>query len=183
MKKHPTYRLTICALFAALTAVLSQISIPIGPVPINLATFSVYLSGSVLGGAAGALSQTVFVLLGAIGLPVYAQFSGGIGALAGPTGGYLVGYIAAAWLTGILGTGGKSKYVRPVFAMVAATVVLYAMGTAWFLFSTKMGLWKALTLCVFPFLIGDSLKIALAAFLTPRIRGALGKIGPAAERK
>lgn len=180
MRKNSTFRLMICALFASLTAVLSQISIPIGPVPMNLATFSVYLAGGVLGGTAGALSQAVFVLLGAFGLPVYAQFSGGIGTLAGPTGGFLAGYIAAAWVTGSFRMGGKNAYIRYILAMIAATAVLYALGTAWFMFSTKTSLWKALVLCVFPFLIGDSLKIALGAFLTPRLRGVLGRMKPEA---
>ena len=97
-----TRSLILCALFAALTAVLSQIAIPIQPVPVNLATFSVFVAGGVLGAKRGAISQAAYVLLGVIGLPVFASFSGGMGILLGPTGGYIVGYVAAAWLVGAL---------------------------------------------------------------------------------
>ena len=89
-----------CALFAALTAVCSQLSVPIQPVPINLALFSVYMAGALLGGGRGAISQIVFLLIGAAGVPVFAGFRGGLQVLAGPTGGYIVGYVAAALITG-----------------------------------------------------------------------------------
>lgn len=97
-----TRLLILSALFAALTAVGSWISIPLpfSPVPINLATLSVFLAGGLLGPAGGAASQAVFVALGAVGLPVFHSFTGGVGILAGPTGGYLIGYIAAAWIAG-----------------------------------------------------------------------------------
>ena len=89
-----------CALFAALTAVCSQLAIPIQPVPINLALLSVYIAGGLLGGGMGAASQAVFLLIGAVGVPVFAGFRGGVQALVGPTGGYLIGYAAAAFVTG-----------------------------------------------------------------------------------
>lgn len=169
MKRISTYKLVLCALFAALTAVLSQFSIPIGPVPINLATFSVMLAGVALGSRYGTLSQVVYVLIGAFGVPVFAQFSGGFAVIAGPTGGYIVGYIAAAWLTGFLCEKLGRRTLRLVISMIAGTAACYALGTTWFMFSTKTALLQSLVVCVFPFLIGDGLKIAVVAALEPRL--------------
>lgn len=169
MKKKTTFELAACALFAALTAVLSQIAVPIGPVPINLATFSVFLSGGILGASGGLVSQGIFVLLGAAGLPVYSEFSGGLGVLAGPTGGYLAGYLAAAWLTGILTDRLGRRPQMLALSMAVSMAVCYFLGTAWFMIVTKRALWDSLMLCVFPFLIGDALKIAAAAVVSARL--------------
>ncbi len=169
MKNKATLNLVFCGLFAALTAVTSQISIPIEPVPVNLATFSVFLAGGVLGAKYGALSQAVYVLLGVAGLPVFAGFRGGAGVLAGPTGGYIIGYIAAAWLVGILSDHFARKGPRLAAFMAAGLAFCYLLGTTWFLFVTKTSLWAALTMCVFPFLIGDAVKIAAAAAVIPQL--------------
>ena len=135
-----------CALFAALTAVCSQLAIPIQPVPINLALLSVYIAGGLLGGGMGAASQAVFLLIGAVGVPVFAGFRGGVQALVGPTGGYLIGYVAAG--------------------MAAC----YALGTAWYCVQSGTPALAALSTCVFPFLPGDAVKIAAAALLVPRLK-------------
>lgn len=175
MRNKTIVQPVFCALFAALTAVISQFSIPIGPVPINLATLAVFIAGAVMGAKYGAISQLVYVLLGAVGLPVFAGFNGGVHVLVGPTGGYILGYIAAAWLVGLLTKHfGKSVWglIPP---MVAGLVLCYLMGTVWFMTVTKTGLWVSLTLCVFPFLIGDALKIAAAVALVPQLRKALHK--------
>lgn len=169
MKKKKTFELLACGMFAALTAVLSQFSVPIGPVPINLATFSVFLAGGILGAGGGLVSQTVYILLGAAGLPVFAGFSGGVGIIAGPTGGYIVGYAAAAWLVGLMADRLGRGPLPVAAAMAAGLAVCYFLGTAWFMIVTKRALWESLTLCVFPFLIGDALKIAAAASVSARL--------------
>lgn len=169
MRNRTTLNMVFCALFAALTAVTSQLSVPIGPVPINLATFSVFLAGAVLGAKYGPLSQVVFVLLGVFGLPVFAGFHGGAQVILGPTGGYLIGYIAAAWLIGLFSTGAGGKILILVGSMVAGMALCYLLGTAWFMFSTKTGFWASLGLCVFPFLIGDAAKVALAVAIAPQL--------------
>ena len=169
MKQKSVEEMVLCAFFAALTAVLSQVSIPLQPVPVNLATFSVCLSGGVLGAGSAAASQGIYVLLGLTGLPVFANLSGGVGVLAGPTGGYLIGYVAAAWLIGFLRGKTGCGPVRTVLAMVSGSVLCYVLGTAWFMVSTKSSLAAALGLCVLPFLIGDTLKIAAAAVVAPRL--------------
>ena len=99
-----TNRLILCAFFATLTVVGTIISIPLpfSPVPINMALLSVFLAGSLLGAKFGALSQLVYICLGAAGLPVFSKFSGGAAILAGPTGGYIIGYIVAAFFVGLI---------------------------------------------------------------------------------
>ncbi len=99
-----TTALVLCGVFAALMAVCSFITIPLGftPIPVNLATLGVFLTGGILGKKYGSISLTVYILLGAAGIPVFAGFKGGLGVLVGPTGGYIIGYLAAAFLTGLL---------------------------------------------------------------------------------
>lgn len=170
-----TKNLILCALFAAITAVLSQIAIPLPftPVPINLATFSVFLAGGLLGAGRGAVSQAVYVLVGAIGVPVFAQFTGGLGILVGPTGGYLAGYISAAWLVGFLLPRLPRTIWGHMFAMVLGMLSCYALGTAWFMYLQNVALIPALSMCVIPFFIGDALKIAVAAFLVRKLSHVL----------
>lgn len=173
MKKIKTRELAMCALFAALTAVLSQISVPVGPVPVNLALISVFVAAGLLGARYGALSQVVFVLMGAVGLPVFAGFMGGISGVLGPTGGYIVGYIACAFVTGLItGRFGKSMKAS-VLAMCAGLIVTYTMGTLWYSYVTQTGFVAALSLCVVPFLPGDALKIVLSAVLVKRLSPVL----------
>lgn len=175
IKNNMTFQLVFCALFAALTAVLSQFSIPIGPVPINLATLSVFIAGAVLGAKFGALSQLVYVLLGAAGLPVFAGFRGGVHVIVGPTGGYILGYIAAAWLVGLISRHFGGKILGLLVSMVAGLLLCYLLGTVWFIIVTKTGLWASLTLCVLPFLIGDAVKIAAAITVVPQLNKAFTK--------
>ena len=174
MKRISTRNMILCALFAALTAVFSQIQLPIGPVPINLATMSVFLAGGILGWKYGAVSQLVYVLLGVIGAPVFHGFTGGFGVVMGKTGGYIIGYVLAALITGFFAD--KVKKLPAVFlpiGMAIGLAVCYALGTAWFINLTHFGLSKSLTLCVFPFIAGDIVKIAAATFLTIRLRKVL----------
>ncbi|WP_195984983.1 biotin transporter BioY [Clostridium sp. D33t1_170424_F3] len=173
-KQNTTRNLVLCALFVALTAVLSQIAIPVQPVPINLATLSVMLAGGVLGAKNGAVSQAVYVLMGAIGLPVFSSFSGGIGIVAGPTGGYIIGYIAAAWLIGLLAGRCGGKVWQLALVMTAGELLCYLLGTAWFMIFTGTGLLESLLLCVVPFLLGDAAKIVVASLLVPALNRALG---------
>jgi biotin transport system substrate-specific component len=168
-KNSPLQMMILSALFAAVISVGSIISIPIGEVPISLASMMVALAAVVLGPKYGSVSVIVFILLGAVGVPVFAGFEAGFGVLAGPTGGYIFGYIADAFLVGIL--IGKSKEIHParlVVALVVGTIVLYAIGTAWFMAVTNMTLAAALVLCVLPFLLGDAAKLAIV-FFTGRV--------------
>ena len=174
VKKSATYSIVITALFAALTAVFSQISIPIGPVPINLAMLSVFVAGGLLGIRRAMISQLVYVLLGAVGVPVFAGFKGGFAALAGPTGGYIIGYILAEGTIALICHFWNKKVVALIVAMVAGLAVCYAFGTAWFMViymknTGPVGLMTVLGWCVFPFIIPDLVKMALAIAITKAV--------------
>ena len=175
MKKLTVFEMCITAFFAALTAVLTQIAIPIGPVPITLGTFSVFLAGALLDAKLGAVSQAVYVLLGIIGVPVFTSFRAGVGVLLGPTGGYLWGYILAAGLIGfIVKHFGNSIYVL-VLAMLAGYCAYTFTGTCWYVYSMETGVAEALMVCVVPFIPGDVLKIVLATVLARRLNPVLQK--------
>lgn len=175
-----TSYMALCGLFAALMAICSLISIPLGftPVPVNLATLGVFLAGGLLGKKYGTISIAVYVLLGAVGVPVFAGFRGGLSVLVGPTGGYIIGYIAAAFLVGLLtellvpkaGRSAGREILACIIAMIIGLFACYLLGTLWFMISTHTGVWAALVSCVFPFLPGDALKIAAGAILTQKLR-------------
>ncbi len=166
-----TKTMILCALFAALTAVCSMISIPLPftPVPINLATLSVFLAGGLLGSKYGSISQLVYVILGAFGLPVFHGFTGGLGIITGPTGGYIIGYVAAAWLIGFLGEKIGRGFYKNILSMAAGLAVCYTLGTLWFMYLTSTGFAAALMMCVVPFLAGDAIKIAAGAILVKKL--------------
>lgn len=162
------------AVCAAVMAVCSWISIP-AAVPFTMQTFGVFLAVGLLGGRNGTLAVCIYLLLGAVGLPVFSGFRGGLGHMLGATGGYIIGFLFSAlimWLMErILGRSMKTL----VLSMVAGLLVCYAFGTAWFIMvytrdSGPVGVITALTWCVIPYIIPDALKIALAAGLTRRIR-------------
>ena len=168
-----TKNLVLCAVFAALTAVLAQVVIPIGLVPINLAHVSVFLAAGLLGAKYGALSQLVYLLLGVAGVPVFSKFGAGLGVLTGPTGGFLIGYVLCAFVTGLLAEKGGMGIRALVLAMLAGWLVTYIPGILWFMFQQKTDAAAALSACVLPFLPGDALKTVLCLFLIPRLRKAL----------
>lgn len=165
------------AMFAVLISICSWISIP-SAVPFTMQTFGIFLAVAVLGGKRGSLAVLVYLLLGLVGVPVFAGFSGGIGCLAGTTGGYIVGFQLTAlvmWATEAM--LGKKNWV--LFAsMVLGTAVCYAFGTAWFMYvyartTGAIGLGTALGWCVIPYIIPDLLKAALALALRGRLCRAI----------
>ena len=157
------------AMFAALIAVCSIISIPIGEVPVTLQTFAICLTAAMLGWKRGTLAVFIYILLGAIGVPVFAGMSGGIGILAGPTGGYIIGFILTSLIVGFAADRWARKALPLAIAMVAGVLACYVTGTIWFMVVTGMGLVESLMLCVVPFLLFDAAKIALAVLLSNRL--------------
>ncbi|MBR2674702.1 MAG: biotin transporter BioY [Mogibacterium sp.] len=160
--------------FAALIALCSWITIP-SVVPFTMQTFAVFLTVGLLGGRRGSLTVVIYLLLGAIGLPVFSGFSGGIGYMMGPTGGYMIGFIASALLMWAMERflGGSQPVL--ISSMVLGLLACYAFGTAWFVIvytknTGAIGLGTALGWCVFPYIIPDALKIALSAFLCRRLK-------------
>jgi len=161
----------LCALFAALTGVggLIAIPLPFTPVPITLQTFFTFLAGAILGKYLGALSQLIYLLLGVVGLPVFAKGSSGIGVLLGPTGGYLIGFIPAAFLVGyLLERREKPSFGLIFLAMVVGVVAIYLPGVGWLMWVARMNLVKALLLGVLPFMPGDAVKIVVGALIMKR---------------
>ncbi len=158
------------SLFAALTAVGAFIAIPIGPVPIVLQNMFVYLAGLLLGGRWGLASVGVYLLAGATGLPVFAGGLGGMGRFVGPTGGYLIGYLPAVYLIGTIAQRKYPRMVADVLAMICGTLVLYAFGVLWLKVVSGMSLTKTLAMGMYPFLIGDAIKIAAAAVIARALR-------------
>ncbi len=184
-----TKNLVLCAVCAAIICVLAPIAVPIaGMVPITLATFAIMLSGVLLGGRLGALSVVIYLIIGAVGVPVCAGYTPALPRLLGPTGGYLVGFIPLAFLCGAIysrwgkNSRGVKKYAFMLLGMIVGNVVLYAFGTAWFCILNNVSVIYALTLCVIPFLIGDALKIAAVMILAPVLEKAIAKI-PAGIKK
>lgn len=164
-----TRQLCYTALFAALTAVCSQIVIPTPwQIPISLATLAVFLSGALLGAKWGTAAQLAYLCLGMVGAPVFAGFRGGLQVLAGPTGGYLIGYLAAAAIVGALVSRIHTRWIVPI-SMIAGAAAYYILGTIWFIYLNQTTLAAALSMCVLPYLPGDGLKIVLASCLIWRI--------------
>lgn len=171
-----TTALALCGLFAALTAICSYISIPLGftPIPMNLGMLGVFLTGGLLGRRYGMLSIVVYALMGAAGIPVFAGFQAGIGVLAGPTGGFIIGYILTAFIIGSIAdrstAAGGINFALCMAAMIAGLLACYALGTLWFMFTTGTGLWPSLVACVLPFIPADIIKIFAASILIRRLR-------------
>lgn len=174
-KKSVLTDMVYVAVFTAIISVLAQISIPLGViVPFTLQTLGMFLAGAMLGWKRGTLSVILYVLLGAVGLPVFAGFSGGVSVLFGPTGGYIIGFIFTALAVGFMTDKlGRKLWVLAV-SMVIGLLLCYIFGTAWFIIlyniqGNAMDLITALGYCVFPFLIADGLKIIVAAVLVNRL--------------
>lgn len=169
------YQMTVTALMCALMCILGPLSIPIGPVPISFTNFVIYLTLYLLGTKFGTASYCIYLLLGTAGLPVFSGYSGGLAKLAGPTGGYLAGFILTSLIAGILMKKAHNKPFLSIIGMTAGTSAAYLIGTAWFVYQASCNIWHALNICVFPFLIGDAAKILLASQIGPRIANALDK--------
>ena len=174
--KSKVYPLAMTAVMAAVTCVLGPMSIPIGPVPISFTNLVIYFTLYLLGWKRASVSYIVYMLIGMVGVPVFSGFAGGLGKLAGPTGGYIIGFLPMAVIAGLVIDHTRSRLLQ-LLGMILGTAVCYAMGTAWFCFSTNTGLMAALWMCVIPFIAGDLVKMALAMTMGPMIRGRLEKAG------
>ena len=172
-KVMTTTDIIFISLSAALMAICSWISIPM-TVPITLQTFAVFTTAGLLGMKRGTIAVLVYILLGAIGLPVFAGFTGGIGILTGSTGGYIIGFVLSALVIGCaIKFFGKKRLVL-VISMIAGLLVCYLFGTVWFMYvytqrSGAVSLAAVLSWCVVPFIIPDIIKIVLAVFVVNRV--------------
>lgn len=174
-EKSTLFTMTSCALMAALMCALCPVSIPIGPIPVSLGTFVMMLTVYLLGTKKALISCAVYLLLGAVGMPVFSGFQGGLAKLAGPTGGYLIGYLGLIAAAGVVIHLGKGRFLAALAGMALGIAVVYAFGTAWFVVQTGSTVSHALAVCVYPFIPVDAAKAVAAAFLGKLVRPALIK--------
>lgn len=168
------------AVMTALMCIFGPLTVPIGPVPISLTNLILLFSIFILGTKGTTISFIVYLLLGIVGLPVFSGYEGGIGKIAGPTGGYLIGFIPMIILCGIVYSRfRKTKLDIPVTAaaMVVGTLLAYAFGTVWFVIIAKCDIAYALGICVIPFIPFDIAKIVIANILGRAVRVPLVKQG------
>jgi biotin transport system substrate-specific component len=153
---------------AALTALLAQVAVPLVPVPVTGQTLAVLLVGATLGAARGAISLGLYALLGIVGLPVFSDFGAGLPVVLGPTGGYILGFIASAALVGWLSERAWERQVLKALAtFVAGTLVVFAIGLPWLAVALQLDLAQTLNAGLWPFLVGGAIKAALAAGILP----------------
>ena len=169
--------ITRAALMAAVTAVAAQIAIPLFPVPFTLQVLAVILCGLLLGARAGALAQATYVLLGAVGVPVFSGFTGGLGHVFGPTGGYLISYPIAAAVAGIAADA-VARAPRPRALLsgfvwgCAGLAVIYAFGATWLSVVSGLSPAQAVATGILPFVVFDLIKVALAALVAVAVAPA-----------
>ena len=173
--KSSPRRLVLIAMMTAITCILAPLSIPIpvSPVPISLTNLVLLISVYILGWKDASISFIIYLLLGLAGLPVFSGFSGGLGKIAGPTGGYLAGFIFMTVIAGLAVDIFSGKRLPAVIGMALGTAVAYAFGTAWLAIQMDLTFISALSIGVLPYLAGDTLKIILAVIAGPLLKKRL----------
>ncbi|MBE6902531.1 MAG: biotin transporter BioY [Ruminococcaceae bacterium] len=186
MKKRISVRaMVFTAIMAAVICIAAPLCVPVpSGIPLSLATFAVMLSGTLLGRGKGTAAVAVYILLGLVGIPVFSGFMGGFAHIAGATGGFILGYLPCAFLTGLFTELFGGKAWAMVTGMALGTLSLYALGTVWFMLYTGSGLAAALLGCVVPFLVGDAVKIvAVCALAVPLRKKLLPMLAHACDAK
>ncbi|WP_426349695.1 biotin transporter BioY [Alloiococcus sp. CFN-8] len=165
--------ITLISLMAALMCIVAPFSLPVGPIPISLSTFAVYIAAGLLGRKRGTMAVLTYILLGATGLPVFSGFSGGIQKLFGVTGGYIIGYLPCVYISGyFIKNVDEKKWVYPI-GLSLGTLACYTLGTLWFMLQASVTPLTALSTCVFPFIPGDIIKIIAATTIISPMRKVL----------
>ena len=172
-KKINTRQLTLIGVMTAVTCILGPLSLPIGIVPISLTNLVIYFAVYVLGRKRATLSYVVYLFIGLIGLPVFSGFSGGFAKLFGPTGGYLIGFIFMAFISGIFIDKFSNKIYMCFLGMILGTIATYIFGTAWLAYQAHLTFNAALAVGVVPFIPGDLIKMIIASLTGPQIRKRL----------
>lgn len=176
--RFSTRRLVLIALLTAVTCIFAPLSIPIpvSPVPISLTNLVIMISIYVLGYKDATISYVVYLLLGLVGLPVFSGFTGGFGKLAGPTGGYLIGFIFLALIAGLFIDKFPKNRILAVAGMIIGMAITYIFGTEWLAIQLKMSFVAALSVGVIPYLAGDAVKIIIAIIVGPVLRSRLNNL-------
>lgn len=181
MKKLEIKQMTLIGFMAALICVVGPLTVPLPftPVPISLTNLAIYLTAYALGCRLGTVSYVIYLLLGTAGLPVFSAFSGGLSKLAGPTGGYLIGFILTAAICGFMIDRSKGKRSIQSAGMIMGTLAAYLFGTVWLCTQMHLTPMQGLAAGVIPYLPGDLIKIALAAAVGNSIRQTVKKTAAA----
>lgn len=179
MRNEKIINLTLIGLMAAVTCILGPLSIiiPISPVPISFTNLAIYFTVIILGGKKGTICYLVYLLIGFVGVPVFSGFTSGPAKLLGPTGGYLIGFIFMAMISGFFVDKFQGKIYMYVLGMVLGTIVTYALGTAWLAYQANMTFEQALFAGVIPYIIGDIVKIIIATILGSTIKKQVQRAG------
>lgn len=172
-KSNKLSMMTVTALFAALIAVLAQVVIPLPLIPITGQTFAIGLAATVLGSRHGTVATLLYVAMGCVGIPVFAQMSGGLGILLGPTGGFIVGFIPAAWAIGYYLEKTSFTFVQACIANLIGMIITLAFGMVWLKFSASLSWTAAFLSSVAPFLVVGVIKAGLAAWIGIIVRNRL----------
>ena len=176
-RKLTTYQMAVTALMAAVMCVLGPLTVPIGAVPISLANFVICLTAWLLGPKFGTLSVAVYLCIGLIGVPVFSGYGAGLAKIAGPTGGYLVGYLLLALIGGLFIEKSNGNPVVSGIGLVLGDAACYVLGTAWFVFQMQCELGYALSVCVYPFIALDLAKIVVSCVVGALLRKRLVQAG------
>ena len=168
MKKVKNYKLIISGLFSAITVLCAWLTIPTA-VPFTMQTLAVFLTAQLLPVQYSLLSVAVYIGLGVVGLPVFSNFQGGIGVLAGPTGGYIIGFVFIILTTGLAQKFFGNKLIVRFFSMTIGLLLCYSFGTLWFMFVSKTDFLSAVIFCVLPYIIFDIAKMILSVILYKRL--------------
>ncbi len=174
---NKTQTMVQIGLITAITCILAPFSIPIpfSPVPISLTVLVLYISAYILGSKRGTLSYFIYLLLGAIGLPIFSGFEGGFGKMLGPTGGYLIGFLFLISVAGFIIERYPDNKVFHIFGMVVGTAICYTFGTIWLSYQLDLNFMQGLSIGVLPYLIGDGIKMAVAVIFGPVLRKRLAQ--------
>lgn len=177
-KKLNVKRLVLIALVTSITCLLAPFSIPIpiSPVPITLTNLVLLIGVYLIGWKASTISYIAYLLLGLVGLPVFSGFTGGVGKLVGPTGGYLVGFIFLTIIAGIFVERFKNRTIIIFIGMILANIINYIFGTLWLSHQLEIGFTAGLSVGVFPYIIGDLIKTAAAIIVGPVIARRVNNI-------
>ncbi len=177
-KKITTKEITLIGLMTAVTCILGPLSMPLpfSVVPITFTNLVIYFTVFLLGWKKGTISYLIYLLIGLVGVPVFSGFEGGLGKLAGPTGGYLIGFVFLAVISGLFIEKCKGKIYMYVFGMVLGLLVTYLFGTAWLAYQLDLTFSEGLFMGVIPYIPGDIIKIAAAVILGPILRRHLAGI-------
>lgn len=171
--KFSTYELVLIGIFSALFCIIGPINIPIGPIPLSLMSFILFLSIYLIGYKLATFSYLIYILIGFMGLPVFTGFSGGFSKLISPTGGYIVGFIFTSIISGYLLAKTNNRLLSILY-MLIGTAILYFFGTIWFsVISENRYIIEILKICVTPFILVDLVKILIVAFIAPMLQKKL----------